>query len=435
MLEIAAVAPGSTAAGLGLSKGDRILTINGKTVNDVIDYQFLVADPDVSITVQPLKGKQHTISLAKEPDDTLGIEFAPLHIKRCGNKCIFCFVDQMPSGCRKSLYVKDDDFRASFLYGNYITLGSLKESDWQRIFSERLSPLYISVHATDPALRAFILGNKEAPDIMVNLRRLATNGIRMHTQIVLCPDINDGVHLRKTITDLSELFPSVASIAVVPVGLTEFRKGRFPLRLFTKQEARNVVEELTRFGDRFKKEKGTRLVFASDEFYIKSELPLPPTSFYEDFPQIENGVGMVSDFLHNAVRVRLPKMIAPLRVTIVTGVSFSKVLHRALSRLRSIGGLVFRIIVARNNFFGASVTVAGLLTGSDIVKALAGKRLGDVVIIPAEALKAEEKIFLDGMSLVQLTRDLGVRIYPASGFKDIVALMKKEGGRHDNDYR
>ncbi len=427
MLEIAAIAPGSTAARLGLIKGDRILTINGKAVHDIIDYQFLMADPDVVVTVQSLDGKKHTLSLAKGPDDMLGLEFAPLRIKRCSNKCIFCFVEQMPPGCRTSLYVKDDDFRASFLYGNYITLGSLTEADWQRIFSERLSPLYISVHSTDPSLRAFILGNKKAPDIMASLKRLAAGGIRMHTQIVLCPEINDGLHLQKTIRDLSGFFPAVASVAVVPVGLTEFRKGRLPLRVFTRREAQTVVEELTRFGDRFKKEKGTRLVFASDEFYIKSGLPVPLPSFYEDFPQIENGVGMVSEFWHNAVRVRLPKKIPRLRVTIVTGVSFSKVLQRALSRLKSIEGLMFRLVVARNNFFGDLITVAGLLTGSDIAKALAGKRLGDIVIIPAESLKAEEKIFLDGMSIVQLASDLGVRIYPAASFTDIVSLLKKEG--------
>jgi putative radical SAM enzyme (TIGR03279 family) len=427
VLEIAAVTPGSTAAGLGLGKGDRILTVNGKAVRDIIDYQFLIADPDVVIKVQPLKGKKHILSLSKDPDDMLGLEFAPMQIKRCSNKCIFCFVDQMPPGCRNSLYVKDDDFRASFLYGNYITLGSLTESDWHRIFSERLSPLYISVHATDPSLRAFILGNNKAPDIMDSLKRLAKGGIRMHTQIVLCPEINDGEHLQKTLKDLSSLFPAVASVAVVPVGLTEFRKARFPLRVFTRREARNVVDVLTRFGDHFKKENGTRLVFASDEFYIKSGSPIPSTSFYEGFPQIENGVGMVSEFWHNTVRVRLPRKIEQLRVTIVTGVSFSKILQRALSRLKSIEGLTYRQVVARNSFFGASVTVAGLLTGSDIAKALAGKRLGDMVIIPAEALKAEEKIFLDGMTMVQLASYLRVRICAAADFKGIVSLLRKKG--------
>ncbi len=427
MLKIAAAAPGGTAAALGLRSGDRILTVNGKDVHDVIDYQFLIADPDVIITVRTREGKKRTLSFAKEPDDTLGIEFAPLQIRKCGNKCIFCFVDQMPTGCRKSLYVKDDDFRASFLYGNYITLGSLTESDWQRIFTERLSPLYISVHATEPSLRAFILGNNKAPDLMANLKRLAAGGIRMHAQIVLCPEINDGIHLQKTLMDLSGLFPAVISVAVVPVGLTEYRKGRFPLRVFTRREARALIAEVTRFGVRFRKEKGTRFVFASDEFYIKSGLPIPPPSFYEDFPQIENGVGMVSEFLHGVARARLPKKIARLRITIVTGVSFSKLLQRALSRLMNIEGLTFRQIIARNHFFGPSVTVAGLLTGSDIAKALAGKHLGDMVIIPAEALKAEEQIFLDGMSLARLANVLGVKIYPAAGFRDIVALLKKEG--------
>jgi putative radical SAM enzyme (TIGR03279 family) len=429
VLEIGTIAPGGTAAGLDIRKGDRILTINDKVVNDVIDYRFHIADPNVAITLRTRAGKMRILAVTKEPDDTLGLEFAPLQVKRCRNKCIFCFVDQMPSGCRKSLYVKDDDFRASFLYGNYITLGALTESDWQRIFKERLSPLYISVHTTEPRLRSFILGNEKAPDVMTSLQRLAASGIRMHTQIVLCPEINDGMHLQKTLADLSDLFPAIASIAVVPVGLTDFRKGLFPLRRFTACEAKSVIGQVTRFGGSFKKKNGTRLVFASDEFYIKAGISVPPASFYEDFPQIENGVGMVAEFLRGAVNTRLPRRIAPLRATIVTGVSFSKVLGQALSRLKRIEGLVLKQITARNYFFGSSVTVAGLLTGSDIARALEGKRRGDIVIIPAEALKVEDNIFLDGMSLDGLADFLGVRTFPAASFKEIVTLLSSDKRR------
>ena len=227
-------------------------------------------------------------------DDSLGLVFASLRITRCRNKCIFCFVDQMPPGCRKTLYVKDDDYRASFLYGNFITLGALSESDWERIFRLRLSPLYISVHTTDPALRAVMLRNKRSVDIMEGLRRLAAGGIKIHAQIVLCPGINDGDHLKRTITDLAGLFPAVSSVAAVPVGLTTHRKGLFPLRTFTRGEARSVLELIGRFEEGFKRRFGTRFVFASDEFYIKADAQIPPPSFYEDFPQIENGVGMVS---------------------------------------------------------------------------------------------------------------------------------------------
>lgn len=429
MIEIVHIAPASTAEGLHIRQGDCIVSINREEVRDIIDYQFLVADEHVTIKLLTSGGRTRTVSLDKDPDDTLGLEFAPLSVSRCRNKCIFCFVDQMPPGCRKSLYVKDDDFRASFLYGNYITLGALSEDDWQRIFARRLSPLYISVHTTDPALRASILRNKKAPDIMTSLKRLATGGIRMHTQIVLCPGINDGPHLQKTLEDLAGLFPAVASIAAVPVGLTTFRVGLFPLRAFTRSEARTVIDQITRFGALFKKQHGTRLAFASDEFYIKAGIPAPPVSFYEDFPQIENGVGMVADFLRDAGRTRLPSGIEPVTATLVTGVSFSPVLKNALARLKRVPGLTVRLATVRNNFFGPSVTVAGLLTGSDIAAALTGKRLGDRVFVPADSLNEDENTFLDGMSLEHLGSLLGVKVQPIRRLRDILTLLRREGRR------
>ncbi len=413
---------------MGLREGDSVRFINRTPVRDVIDYQFLAAEEHITITLQTREGQSRTISLDKEPDDTLGLEFAPLTITQCRNNCIFCFVRQMPKGCRKSLYVKDDDFRASFLYGNYMTLGALTERDWQRIFDQRLSPLYISVHATDPSLRSFMIGNKKAPDIMAGLRRLAAGGARMHTQIVLCPGLNDGLHLQKTLADLSGLFPAVISVAVVPVGLTSYRKGLYPLRTFSPREARAVIDEVTKFGTRFKKQHGTRLVFPSDEFYIKAGQPVPPPSYYEDFAQIENGVGMVADFLRTAARTSLPGKVKTLRATLVTGVSFSKVLKGAIARTKSIEGLTLHQVTVRNNFFGPSVTVAGLLTGSDIAAALSGKRLGDLVVVPAEALRAEDSLFLDGMSLDQLRRRIGTRIVAAPSFRDLIASLKSEGG-------
>jgi putative radical SAM enzyme (TIGR03279 family) len=429
LLEIADIAPGSAAEGLGIRKGDSIVSLNGEEVHDVIDYRFLVADEHISITLLSREGRSRTFTLDKEPDDALGLEFAPLRITRCRNKCIFCFVDQMPAGCRKSLYVKDDDYRASFLYGNYITLGALSESGLQRIFDQRLSPLYVSVHSTDPALRSFIIGNKKAPDIMASLRRLAAGGIRMHTQIVLCPGVNDGRFLDRTLDDLSGLFPAVSSVAVVPVGVTAFRKGLYPLRTFTAREARTVLRAITLRGAELKKRLGTRLLFASDEFYIKAGAPFPPVSFYEDFPQIENGVGMVADFLRDAGRTRLPARIAPLKATIVTGASFSPVLKDTLARLKCVQGLTVKLATVPNRFFGPAVTVAGLLTGGDIAAALEGKRTGDLVIVPVDALKEDEQTFLDGMSLDRLGGLLKVRVSPARRFQDILALVKREGRR------
>jgi putative radical SAM enzyme (TIGR03279 family) len=427
LIEIVDIAPGSTAERLNIKPGDSILSINKKAVSDVIDYQFLVADEHVTVKLFTAEGRSRTVSVDKDPDDTLGLSFAPLSITRCRNKCIFCFVDQMPPGCRKSLYVKDDDFRASFLYGNYITLGALSEADWQRIFTQRLSPLYISVHATDPALRSSILRNKKAPDIMMSRKRLAAGGIRMHTQVVLSPGVNDGLHLQKTLEDLAGLFPAIASIAVVPVGLTAFRTGLFPLRAFTRREARDVIDRITRFGARFKRQHGTRLAFASDEFYIKAGALVPPVSFYEDLPQIENGVGMVADFLRDAGRMRPTAGIEPVTATVVTGASFSPVLKDALGRLKRVTGLTLRLVTVRNGFFGPSVTVAGLLTGSDIAAALAGKRLGDMVFIPEDALKEDDNIFLDGMSLDRLGNLLGVRIYPVRRLRDMLALLRRKG--------
>jgi putative radical SAM enzyme (TIGR03279 family) len=425
LIEIVDIVPGCAAARLGIGKGDVILAVNGENVHDVIDYRFLVAEEHVTLKLRTPGGKTMTVDLEKDPDDTLGLTVAPFPVKRCRNKCIFCFVDQMPPACRKSLYVKDDDFRASFLYGNYITLGALSENDWQRIFHQRLSPLYVSVHATDPALRTFILGNKKAPDIMGSMRRLAAGGISMHAQIVLCPGVNDGPFLRRTLDDLSGLFPSVLSIAVVPVGLTAFRKELFPLRAFSRQEARAVIDEAARFGTEWKKKHGARLVFASDEFYIKAGVPVPPARFYEDFPQIENGVGMIADFLQSAGRTRVPAAITPLRATLVTGVSFNGILKETAARLNGVRGLSLRLLTVRNKFFGDQVTVAGLLTGSDIAAALEGKRPGDLVVIPAEALKEDDGVFLDGMSLGQLSCRFAVNMAPAGSLKDLVALLKK----------
>lgn len=429
MLEIVHVQPGSTAARSGLNPGDRIVSINNQNVNDVIDFQFLVADEKLALVVRTAAGAQRRINIRKHPDDTLGLAFPPLPVKHCRNRCIFCFVDQMPRGCRKTLYVKDDDYRASFLYGNFITLGALSETDWERIFRQRLSPLYISVHATDPRLRSSLLRNKQAPDIMQSLKRLAAGGIRMHTQIVLCPGINDGEHLSRTLSDLAALFPAVASIAVVPVGVTRFRKGLFSLSSFTRRGALAVLRSVNSFGDRFKKKYGTRLVFPSDEFYIKAQEPIPPPSFYEDFPQIENGVGLAATFLREVSRSRLPSRMPPVTATVVTGVSSSGILDIALARMSTIEGVTMRKVIAKNRFFGPSVSVTGLLTGSDILHALRGKRLGDVLIIPSSALKEEEALFLDGMSLEQLQRQVRAKVVVAEGFKGMMQALRSKGGR------
>ncbi len=427
MLEIVHILPGGTAEGLGLQAGDVLDSVNGNEINDVIDYRFWVADERILVLLHTKDGKARKLLIEKDPDDNLGLEFPPFRITRCRNRCIFCFVDQMPPGCRKSLYVKDDDFRASFLHGNYITLGALSDDDWERIFRERLSPLYISIHTTDHSLRTFMLGNKKAPDILSSIKRLAAGGIVMHTQIVLCPGINDGDRLQKTLDDLSGLFPAIASIAVVPVGLTSFRKKLFPLRSFTRSEARAVINHIIRLGSRFKRQLGTRLVFASDEFFIKAGEPFPPLSFYEELPQKENGVGMVSDFLRDVSRTRIPKKAVPIKLTIVTGVSFGGILKRSLERLRTVEGPKIRLVIAQNSFFGPSVTVAGLLTGRDILRALKGKHPGDLVVVPSSALKEDEDLFLDNMRLEQLEQALSVKVLKAGNFSELVTILRRDG--------
>jgi putative radical SAM enzyme (TIGR03279 family) len=335
----------------------------------------------------------------------------------------------MPRGCRPSLLFKDDDFRASFLFGNYITLGNLCDEDWERIFTQRLSPLYISVHATEPRLRAFLLNNRNAPDIMMQMRRLAAGGIRMHAQIVLCPGINDGMHLMRTVEDLASLYPSVQSIAAVPVGLTGHRKGLYPLRTYRRSEARHIVNVLTELGIRYRRTYGTRLVFPSDELYIKAGVPFPPARFYEEFPQIENGVGMVAEFLREGQRIRIPSDLMARTITAVTGISFAPILHTAMKRFDVVNGQSLRVVTVRNAFFGPSVTVAGLLTGRDILRTLRRKRVGDLLLIPACALKDDERLFLDGMHLQELEAAVGVPVLPVKSLGDVMRQFKNVPGK------
>ena len=427
MLPIAAVLPGSTASRHGLEAGDRLVSVNGRDVRDSIDYQFLASGGRLSLLVRKKDGTERTLRITKDPDDTLGLQFDPFPVRRCRNKCIFCFVDQMPPGCRKSLYVRDDDYRASFLYGNYATLGNLREEDWERIFDQRLSPLYLSVHTTEPELRSFLMQNKSTSDIMAGMKRLAAGGIRMHTQIVLCPGINDGPHLSRTIEDLASLHPSVLSIAVVPVGLTSHRTGLYPLRSFRRGEARRVVGTIHSYGAMYRKRLGTRLVFPADEFYIKAGLPVPSLRSYEDLPQIENGVGMVAAFLNRAGRTPLPSRIPPMKLTAVTGVSFGPILKAALRRHLAVRGVSIRVLPVKNGLFGPSVTVSGLLVGKDILRAVRGKRLGSMLLVPANSLKEDEGVFLDNLNLADLEAAVGIPVYAVSTFSDIVRLLRSAG--------
>ncbi|MDN5331614.1 MAG: hypothetical protein PWP45_839 [Tepidanaerobacteraceae bacterium] len=412
------VKKGSLAEKAGLKKDDEILEINGRDIKDILDYKFLITDEILNIRVKTKEGQERILTIEKDFDEDLGIEFEnPLidGIMRCKNKCIFCFVDQMPKGLRPSLYIKDDDYRLSILEGTFITLTNLKDEDLNRIVSMRLSPLYISVHATDGDVRKTMLRNKAAEKIMDHLNFLKENGIFFHTQIVLCPDVNDKKVLEKTLQDLFSLYPSVQSIAVVPVGITRFREGLYPLRRFRQEEAEKIIELVERLQQQNLERFGTRLVFAADEFYEIAKMEFPPSQTYENFPQWENGVGMVSLLrdqlteLMNTVPASLPEK---RRVKIATGVSAFRFLEKVLSPLKSVGNLEFEICPIKNNFFGESVTVAGLVTGRDLINQLK-KRLADekqyLVLVPEVMLKDRE-VFLDGLSVQDVEQSLHAKV-------------------------
>ncbi len=403
---------GSIAAELGLLPGDALLAVNGKPVSDIIDLSFALADEYVELLVARQSGEEELFAVEKDYDQDLGLEFASAvfdRVRPCANKCVFCFVDQMPPGLRESLYIKDDDYRLSFLYGNFITLTNLAPRDLARIRRLHLSPLYVSVHATDGDIRAALLGNKRAKDIMGRLKDLTADGIELHTQVVLCPGLNDGPVLERTIADLYALAPGVLSLAIVPVGLTRHRGKCQPLRGFTPEEATGVIAAVAAWQRRCRAETGASFVYLADEFYLACGLPVPEYDHYDGFPQLENGVGIVRSFLAewDETVVTGEGYAAPRHIDVVCGVSAATVLGPLLAGL-SLPNLTVNILPVVNAFFGPDVTVTGLLTGADIIAALqAVDRPRDGVIIPGVALRKGENIFLDGLTPEDVARASG----------------------------
>ncbi len=426
---IARVLPDSIAIEVGLEPGDRLISVDGENVRDIIDLSFALADENVELLIEKTNGEQEILEIEKEYDEDLGIEFESAvfdGVRRCANRCIFCFVDQMAPGMRESLYVKDDDYRLSFLYGNFVTLTNSTPQDMDRIRRLHLSPLYISVHTTNGPLREKMLNNKNAGKIMTQLNTLITNGIEMHTQIVLCPDINDGSELEKTISDLYALHPSVLSMAIVPVGLSRYRENCYSLQVFTPEQARDVVAMVSKWQQQCREKSGTSFVYLSDEFYLAAGEPIPDYDFYDGFPQLENGIGLIRNFIHEWEQKEIVSTgyEKPHYIDVMCGISAQKILAPLLENVK-IPNLIIRVLPVENHFFGTDITVSGLLTGQDILATLAktdGVRTG--VIIPGTALRKGEGIFLDNMLLNELERDAAVPVRVAHGAEDLRELLQ-----------
>jgi putative radical SAM enzyme (TIGR03279 family) len=411
---VAAVTPRTAAARAGLRPGDRIVAVNGAPLRDVIDFHFHAGEERLRLSVER-DGRARVARLTRRGSG-LGLELEaprPAEIATCANKCVFCFIHQLPKSMRKSLYVKDDDFRLSFLHGNYITLTDLDESDLERIETQRLSPLYVSVHATDPDLRHALLGQPKARrELLPMMERLAKAGIAMHAQIVLCPGWNDGVQLDRTVHELARLHPAVPTTAVVPVGLTRHRERLPTLRPVTVEEASLLVRAIEGWQEEFRASLGTRFVWAADELYLQSGLPLPPARAYEGFAVAEDGIGLVRRFEDGFARAlvhrpaRLPR---PRRVTVVTGEMFAPRMRALLDRV-TVEGLTVSLVPVANEFFGRGIGVVGLLTGRDIQLQLAARDLGDAVLVPAVALRDGAGVFLDDLTPADLAATLGTPV-------------------------
>ena len=418
MVKITAVAPRSRAAMKGICEGDILLAINGEAITDVLDYRFHLASNIIKLTLTR-EGEEYTVTIHKQQYDDIGLEFeTPLMDKKhtCANRCIFCFIDQLPEGLRDSLYFKDDDSRLSFLHGNYITLTNLRDSDIDRIIRMHISPVNISVHTTNPELRVQMMKNKRAGEVLSYLKRLADAGITLCGQIVLCRGINDGEELTRSMHDLAQLFPALSSVSVVPAGLTKFRDGLYPLTAFSPDECAAVIAQVNAFGDACLNYYGSRLFFCADEFYIKAGLPLPDESYYEDYAQIENGVGMITSLAAemdfeltdpNFDECYPTEGHLPRRVTIATGMAAKDALTVLARRIcDKVPGLTIEVQPIINRFFGESITVAGLLTGKDMEEQLQALELGDLLLIPETTLRAERDLFLCGMSPQELADSL-----------------------------
>ena len=424
---IKSVKPGSIAEELEIQAEDVLLEINGRQVEDIFDYQYLTEEDYIEVLIRKPSGEEWILEVEKDADEDLGMEFEQGLMddyRSCRNKCIFCFIDQMPEGMRETLYFKDDDSRLSFLQGNYITLTNMSDRDIDRIIQYHLYPINISVQTTNPELRCRMLSNRFAGKALKKIDRLAEAGIEMNGQIVLCKGVNDGAELMRSIKDLAKYLPHMRSVSVVPAGLTKYREGLYPLELFTKEEACKVIDMIESFQSGFYQQYGLHFIHASDEWYILAGRDFPPEEVYDGYIQLENGVGMMR-LLYNEFMEALEQENSSDRertISLATGVlaydMINILVQKMQEKFKNIRVHVYKII---NYFFGETITVSGLLTGGDIIKQLQGKELGEILLLPSNVLRAGEEVFLDDVTLEEVKTALQVDInIVKSGGKDLL---------------
>ena len=424
------VEPGSIGEDLGIQAGDKIVSINGKKPRDVIDYRFLICEEELKIEILDQAGELHSIELEKDIEDNLGIFFTEAlfdQLKQCNNQCPFCFIDQQPSGKRQSLYIKDDDYRMSFLYGSYLTLTNLSRNDWARIEEQHLSPLYVSVHSTEPNLRSKLLKNPKAALLMDQIDWFSKRNLQIHAQVVVCPDLNDGESLKRTLLDLFQYgqgdCPAVLSTAIVPVGLTKFRPSNDGLKPIDKDCAERIIKQVESLQKFFNSKIGSRFVWLSDEWYLIAEKQLPILNAYEDFPQEENGVGSIRSFLKtlDVATQKLPtKMDKTRNISWVVGKMVKTALEETEKKFNAIENLNFNLYGLPSPYWGQEQVVTGLLTGQDILDGLKKENLGDKLLVPSVMLKQDNPVFLDDMTVEKVSELLNVDIQIVHSPEDIV---------------
>ena len=419
MVKVSRVEENSVAAELGILPGTELLSVNDRPVNDFLDWEFLTADEDLVIEARQPDGEEIVYELERLDGEPLGIALVPPNVRRCANRCEFCFIEGLPEGLRKPLYVRDDDYRLSFAYGNFATLSNVKERDIERILEYRLSPLYVSVHATNHEARKVLLNNPRVPDIKAQLGRLAAGGISFHCQMVVVPGLNDGEVLEESLTDLWNMGDSVLSCAVVPVGITQF-SHLYTGKKMDRETASTILDQVEQWGERALRERGETWVFGSDELYINADRELPGPSHYGEFAQIENGVGAVT-----SLRMRVAKGLGRVKrrdgdkIGVVTGFAMAPMMEPLLEKLAQKSGAQFELIVAENSLFGPTITTAGLLVGRDIISALHNRSDLDYALIPAETIN-EDSVFLDDFTLDAVRAALPIPILPSYDFIDVL---------------